>query len=56
MFALARREEASMVKITAWSLSQNPKAVPWLGQLVASLSSRRPGFALGSVLVKFVMD
>jgi hypothetical protein len=31
-------------------------AVPWLRRLVASLSLRRPGFALVSVNVEFVVD
>jgi hypothetical protein len=30
--------------------------VPWLRSLVARLSSRRPGFAPGSIHVEFVMD
>jgi hypothetical protein len=32
------------------------KAVPWLRQLVAGLSPRRPGFDHGSVHVRFVVD
>jgi hypothetical protein len=32
------------------------RAVSWLRSLVAGLSSRSPGFALGSILVGFVVD
>jgi hypothetical protein len=32
------------------------RAVPWLRWLVAGLSPRRPGFALGSIHVGFVAD
>jgi hypothetical protein len=32
------------------------KAVPWLRQLVAGLSLRKPGFDPGSVYVGFVVD
>jgi hypothetical protein len=32
------------------------RAVPWLMRLVAGLSTRRPGFDLGSVHVGFVVD
>jgi hypothetical protein len=31
-------------------------AVPWLKRLVAGITSRRPGFAPGSVYVGFVAD
>jgi hypothetical protein len=31
-------------------------AMPWLKQLVAGLSPRRPGFATGSIHVGFVVD
>jgi hypothetical protein len=36
--------------------NMDPLAVPWLRRLVADLSSRRPGFALESVQVGFVVD
>jgi hypothetical protein len=32
------------------------RAVPWLRSLVAGLTPRRPGFALGSIHVEFVVD
>jgi hypothetical protein len=35
---------------------KNSEAVPWLRWLVSDLSPRRPGFALGSVYVVFVVD
>jgi hypothetical protein len=32
------------------------RAVPWLRRLVAGLSPRRPGFAAGSIHVRFLVD
>jgi hypothetical protein len=45
--------EFSAIDKVFWSLSS---AVPWLRQLDAGLSLRRPGFALGLFHLGFVMD